>query len=303
MSDERKMVIPPEFGQARERFLELVAEVRPELHRYCARITGSVVDGEDIVQEALARAFYAISIATELPPLRPWLFRVAHNTSIDFLRRYEHRHVEPRADFDDTEAGAEVPMDPEVLRAALSSFLDLPVSQRSAVVLKDVLGHSLEETADTMGTTIPAVKAALVRGRTTLRACRARTPNPPRAAEEIDPEERQQLQRYVALFNERNWDALRALMAEECRLDLVSKAARRGKEVHGYFARYAAEPDTRLALGSVEGRPALLVTTKDGARPAYFILLEWRDDQVSLIRDFRYVPYIVREAELELDAA
>ena len=60
MSNDQAMM-PPEFGKARERFLELVAEVRPELHRYCARVTGSVVDGEDIVQEALAKAFYAIS--------------------------------------------------------------------------------------------------------------------------------------------------------------------------------------------------------------------------------------------------
>src|SRR5262245_55769199 len=81
MTDERP-VIPPEFGQARERFLALVSELRPELHRYCARLVGSVVVGEDIVQESLAKAFYAISMATEVPPLRPWLFRVAHNTAI-----------------------------------------------------------------------------------------------------------------------------------------------------------------------------------------------------------------------------
>ena len=133
--------IPPELGLARERFLELVSEVRPELHRYCARITGSAVDGEDIVQEALARSFYAMSLATEIPPLRPFLFKVAHNMAIDFLRRYEKKHVEPSADIDET-AGAEAPMDPEVLRAALGSFLDLPIAQRSAVILKDVLGPS-----------------------------------------------------------------------------------------------------------------------------------------------------------------
>src|SRR5262245_36189496 len=154
MSDEQR-VMPPEFGKARERFLEMVSDLRPELHRYCSRVVGSAIDGEDIVQETLARGFYAISMATEPPPLRQWLFRVAHNTAIDFLRRYEHKHVEPRAEFDETEALAEEPTDPEILRAALSSFLDLPVSQRSAVILKDVLGHSLEETADTMGTTVP----------------------------------------------------------------------------------------------------------------------------------------------------
>src|SRR5215212_9442321 len=136
MSNEQK--VPAELGQARERFLELVTEVRPELHRYCSRVVGSVVDGEDLVQETLAKAFYQMSLATELPPLRPWLFRIAHNTAIDSLRRYEHKHTEPRGDFDDT-APLDDSVAPDVVRAALSSFLALPVSQRSAVILKDVL--------------------------------------------------------------------------------------------------------------------------------------------------------------------
>jgi DNA-directed RNA polymerase specialized sigma24 family protein len=55
----------------REGFLALVAEIRPDLHRYCARMTGSVADGEDVVQDALARAYYALSEVDEMPPLRP----------------------------------------------------------------------------------------------------------------------------------------------------------------------------------------------------------------------------------------
>src|SRR5689334_22742601 len=117
--------VSPEFGKAREHFLELVSAVRPELHRYCARITGSVVDGEDVVQEALAKAFYAIGMATEVPSLRPWLFRIAHNASVDFLRRYENKHVETRPDFDDLPDVDEV-VGPEIVQAGLSSFLALP---------------------------------------------------------------------------------------------------------------------------------------------------------------------------------
>src|SRR5580658_2909321 len=128
--------IPPELSTARDRFLELVADIRPELHRYCSRLVGSAIDGEDVVQEALAKAFYALSLQPELPALKPWLFRIAHNAAIDFLRRYERRFVEPMAELPES-ALVDAATDPDVVRAALSTFVALPVSQRSAVILKD----------------------------------------------------------------------------------------------------------------------------------------------------------------------
>lgn len=289
---------PHVLADARERFLSLVAEVRPELHRYCARLTGSVIDGEDVVQDALARAFYAMSLQTEMPNLRPWLFRIAHNAAVDHLRRYEKRHVEARADFDDVPSDV-LAQDPEAVRAALTSFLDLPVSQRSAVILKDVLGQSLEETAETLGTTVLAVKALLHRGRAALRAKRDA---PPETAPALDAEERARLESYVAAFNAGDWDALKARIGSECRLDLVSKAERRGAGIHGYFGRYASEPNVRLALGAVEGKPALLVFDAPTAeRPAYFVLLGHEGGALRTIRDYRYVPYIARDLRFTVD--
>src|SRR4051812_12917197 len=92
---------------ARERFLQRVADLRPDLHRYCSRMTGSVVEGEDLVQEALARAFYALPQLEREPELRPWLFRIAHNAAIDRLRSARVRRTdalddvpEPRSDDD-----------------------------------------------------------------------------------------------------------------------------------------------------------------------------------------------------------
>src|SRR4029453_8287319 len=90
--------IPAELQEGRQRFLALVAEVRPELHRYCARMTGSIADGEDVVQDALARAYYELSDLKEVPNLRPWLFRIAHNRAIDYLRRYERPMAAPLED-------------------------------------------------------------------------------------------------------------------------------------------------------------------------------------------------------------
>src|ERR1700760_465785 len=69
------------------KFERWVGELRPKLHRYCARMTGSAVDGEDIVQDALMKALVALPNAGNLDNPEGWLFRIAHNTALDFLRR------------------------------------------------------------------------------------------------------------------------------------------------------------------------------------------------------------------------
>src|SRR5499427_8440362 len=68
-------------------FLETITQIRPRLHRYCARMTGSVMDGEDVVQDALFEAYRKLDQFDDSRPLAPWLFRIAHNRCIDFLRR------------------------------------------------------------------------------------------------------------------------------------------------------------------------------------------------------------------------
>lgn len=281
---------PSTLAEAREQFLAMVGDVRPELHRYCARLTGSVIEGEDIVQDTLAKAFYAMSLAPEVPPLRPWLFRIAHNAAIDFLRSHGRKVTEMRAELDDIVAYEDAP-DPAVVRAALARFLSLPLTQRSAVILKDVLGHSLEETATTMGTTVMAVKAALVRGRASLRA-------EEEERETADASLRRELDRYASLFNARDWDGVRALIGDDCRLDLVSKSQRRGKQVGMYFGNYE-KADVSLRVVRLEGQLALAAHVGGAETPAYFILLEWDGGRVTNIRDYRYVPYITRDAEPE----
>ncbi len=276
---------------AREAFLETVKEIRPELHRYCARLTGSVIEGEDIVQEALARGFYALAQCPETPFLRPWLFKIAHNAALDFLKSHGRKYTESRADLEDV-VGYEDPPDPTVVRSALLRFVALPVSQRSAVILKDVLGHSLEETAETMETTIMAVKAALVRGRAKLREGAADDAR-------VEARARVSLERYATLFNARDWDGVRTLIGEDCRLDLVSKSQRQGKAVGMYFGRYAKESVT-LRVVELEGALALAAFEGGGSAPRYFILLDWANGAVKSIRDYRYVPYIANEAEYRL---
>jgi RNA polymerase sigma-70 factor, ECF subfamily len=283
--------IPTALVDAREQFLALVEGVRPELHRYCARLTGSVIDGEDIVQETLAKAFYALSLALDVPPLRPWLFRIAHNAALDFLKSHGRKYLDAQPDLENI-TGFEDKPDPALVRAALTRFLALPLAQRSALILKDVLDHSLEETAETMGTSVPAVKAALVRGRRRLLE-----PEPDQA--QTARAVRAELDRYASLFNARDWDGVRGLVSEDCQLDLVSKSQRRGKQVGQYFARYEKESVTLRAV-RLEDRLACAAYVAGAAQPSYFILLEFYGGRVVSIRDFRYVPYIATEAVFEI---
>ena len=192
----------------RRQFLALVDHIRAELHRYCARMTGSVADGEDIVQEALARACYELSQLKELPPLRPWLFHIAHNRAIDHWRHEAHRRGEPLAEAFDIagEPGHEpdsMLARQQAVRAAISCFLELAPAQRGCVVLKDVLDHSIEEIALELNLSEPAVKAALHRGRAALRRLGETAPRAPRPREPSP-----QLRRYANLFNAHDWDGV-----------------------------------------------------------------------------------------------
>jgi RNA polymerase sigma-70 factor, ECF subfamily len=297
MSERDPEVAP--FFDGRERFLALVAEVRPELHRYCARMLGSVADAEDVVQDTLARAFYALAGLEHLPPLRPWLFRIAHNRALDLLRSYEHRMAEP---LDTVSHLSTEERDPEAALAreqatalAISRFSELPPQPRSAVILKDVLGHSVEEIAELLELNVPAVKAALHRGRKRLAALALEAPleSQPRHASPA-------LARFVALFNARDWDALRALLAADVELEVVSRAQRRGANVSTYFTSYAALSGWLAEPGFVDGHEAILVyNSASDAQPSYFIELSLEGGQVRFIRDFYFVPYILADAEIE----
>jgi len=298
MTEAPLKLLTPADVDAHQRFVDLVTEVRPELFRYCARMTGSVFNGEDVVQETLTKAYDALVTLTEHPPLRPWLFRIAHNAAMDFLKRYEHKHVELVAEVPDVGEADEGGPDPSLVEAALVRFGELPVLQRSALVLKDVLGHSLAETAATMGTSVSAVKSALARARASLTG--GPSPQPARPARQVSIEELEGLRRYAELFNNRDWDALRTLISEQSRLDLVSRAQRRGASAAEYYSRYAVvapQEDLHAEVGSVDGVAVIAVFRPAASKaPSYFVLLEWDGGKLALIRDFRHVPYIAEGA-------
>ena len=182
----------------------------------------------------------------------------------------------------------------QIAATSLRTFMRLPVAQRASVILTDVLGCSLQEVCDVMQYSLPAVKAALNRGRTRLRELAEEADDAPRA--ELSDADRARLSAYVASFNARDFDAIRAMIADDVRLELVNKTRLNGKSaVSRYFGNYDKAADWHLVPGLVEGRPAILVfdPNEPDAGPKYFMLVDWQAGKVANIRDFRHAPYVV----------
>ena len=291
---------PPSARHAQ--LLALAGELRPELHRYCARLMGSVIEGEDVVQDTFARAFVALDDLQEDPPLRAWLFRIAHNRALDLLRSRAIRAAEP------IEAAHQVadPKSPdpveammrrEAVETAVSRFAELPTVQRSVVILKDVLDQSLEEIAAMLDLTVNAVKAHLARGRARLKAINAEAPAEP-APRPPSPA----VARYVALFNRRDWEGLRAMLADDVRLIQSTYPLRAGAaDVGLFFGIYSRGAPVRVAPAWLDGREVIAVWEDSQAeKPDYLMWLEWTNGRISFIRDYKYVRYVVDDAELVL---
>jgi RNA polymerase sigma-70 factor (ECF subfamily) len=268
---------------------------------------GSVIDGEDVVQDTFARALVAIDDLQEVPPMRAWLFRIAHNRALDLLRSRAIRAAEPieaAHEVADPESPdpVEVMMRREAVETAVSRFAELPTMQRSVVILKDVLDQSLEEIAAMLDLTINAVKAHLARGRARLKAINAQAAAQP-ALRPPSPA----VARYVALFNRRDWDGLRALLADDVRLVQSTYPLRAGAaDVGMFFGIYSRSAPVRLAPAWLDGREVIAVyEDPQVAKPGYLMWLEWRDGRISFIRDYKYARYVIDDAELVLasDAA
>jgi RNA polymerase sigma-70 factor, ECF subfamily len=277
-------------------FEELIQNIRPELHRYATRMTGSSIDGEDVVQEALVKAYGSLSLLTHSTNLRGWLFRITHNKAIDYLRRSSNEPLELLDEYPMPEE-TDQPLEAKELAAlALSMFLKLAPRQRSCVILKDVMGYSLAEISELINATVPEIKATLHRGRSRLREL-AETVSEEKPA--LDAYEQALLARYVDRFNARDFDALRTMLTDEVHLDLVGRTKLKGAAAisDNYFHRYNEIHDWRFVAGLVEGRPAILGydLTEPSSEPAYFILLTWEDDRVVSIRDYHYARHVLRE--------
>jgi RNA polymerase sigma-70 factor, ECF subfamily len=165
-------------------FQRLVEPHRRELHAHCYRMLGSVHDADDALQDALLRAWRALPRFEGRSSPRSWLYKIATNTCLDLAAKRPKRvlpldHV-PEGDahtgtgaplaesvwiepYPDTEAGYEQRESLEL--AFVAALQHLPANQRAALILREVLGFSAQEAADTLDTTPASINSALQRAR------------------------------------------------------------------------------------------------------------------------------------------
>lgn len=276
-------------------FLETITQLRPSLHRYCSRMSGSAMDGEDVVQEALFEAYRKLDKFDDSRPLKPWLFRIAHNRCIDFLRK---RGVRIEAETAAMVPDAVEPTDPAVLglgRAVEHLVTSLPPKERACVLLKDVFDYSLEEIADLVDSTVGGVKAALNRARTKLAAAPASS----KTIRSVDPELTRVMKLYVDRFNRRDWDGVRELISADARLTVADAFV--GKLADApYFRNYERfSVPWKLAMGDVDGEPVVIILQRgaDTWTPYSIVRLSVIGQHIERVVDYVHCPWVISMAD------
>ncbi len=151
-------------------FEALVSRYECRLLSFCRHMLGSREDAEDVLQEVLAAAYNAILADTRPINVRPWLYRIARNRSLNHLRRSQAIGMDSMDVhfFENGQTTADKAHDREEFRLLVGDIHDLPETQRTALVLREMDALSYEQIAEAMETTVPSVKSLLVRARVSL---------------------------------------------------------------------------------------------------------------------------------------
>lgn len=275
-------------------YLDSLAQYRPDLHRYCRRLTGNVWDGEDLMQDTLVRVFSMLGkIDANLENPRAYLIRTATNLWIDHVRRSAREQAVLALEIPEATPQSDIA---EQRDAAKALFQSLHPQERAAILMKDVFDLSLEETAAMLRTSVGAVKAALNRARGRLEAKR------PSAG--FDPPPREIVEKFMVALRDKDTETMRALCTEDFALDLVGGAQGDGWEQNKTFFTHAHMTMPKLGFGlsprwelaDYEGEPVVLgFRTLDGVEGLNEIhRLEVADDKVLRIRCYCFCPETVR---------
>lgn len=223
------------------RFIDDTEHMRPQLHTYSRRLTANIWDAEDLLQDALLRAFASLATVDDpIDNMQAYIYRIITNLWIDQVRsRGVIEYCEDIAE----ESSGEI-TDAERLTAVTEASRELlkrlPPKQLAAILMKDVLDASLEDTAVALQSTVGAVKSLLSRGRKNLTRYSVVTnqlPCPPRAL----------VERFVELFNQEDKPGLLALILDN------AIAGNVGTDIEWGYAAHRSK--TSWINGSIGGHP------------------------------------------------
>src|SRR5437588_6631296 len=167
-SDERLIVLHRRGNNAA--FEVLVSRYHSRLLAFCRHMLGSREDAEDVLQEVFTAAFNAVLADEREINVRPWLYRIARNRSLNHLRKATALGVDSM-DVHFAEHGistGDKVLRRESFRELIADVHELPETQRTALLLREIDALSYEQIADAMETTVPSVKSLLVRARISL---------------------------------------------------------------------------------------------------------------------------------------
>jgi len=298
-----------ELRAAWHRYVDLLAPLRPALHRYCRRLTGNLWDAEDLAQETLLRAFGTLgSLHQTVENPRAYLFRVATNLWIDTLRR---RGTEADALAAQSDGAGAAAADPGAVRDAGATVLQrLAPQERAAVVLKDVFEMTLEEIGDVLGTTVGAVKAAIHRGRSRLR-------EPEGGSASLRPAPSVALvDQFVAAYNALDLAGLLSLMVDSASVENVGCGVQIGREVfsgkdgwfhaavygHPEWPEWLQYESPRMQRAICGGEPvALGFTTRQGKEALEQVMrFDEQDGRIARLRGYAFCPETIKEIGAEV---
>ena len=281
-------------GGDEDAFGRLVEPHRGELHAHCYRMLGSVHDAEDALQEALLRAWRGLPRFEGRSSLRSWLYRIATNTCLDAIAKRPKRvlpvdygpptdphdgpgeplvesvWVEPYPDetlgVEDGFAAPEARYEQRegVELAFIAALQHLPANQRAVLILREVLGFSAKEVAETLETTTASVNSALQRARKTVDERMPEQSQQATLRSLGDDGVREIVEGYVDAWERGDVDAVVAMLAED-----AASRCRRSELVPGPRAADRV-PRRRAALG----RLALAPRLRPRQRPAGARLLQ-----------------------------
>jgi RNA polymerase sigma-70 factor (ECF subfamily) len=306
-------LLEPQSRRALERaweaYLDRLEPLRPDLHRYCRRLTGGLWDCEDLVQDTLLRAFGALGrrdaqrdFAAEPGDVRSpraFLFRTATNLWIDRLRHASRQAPMPE------DVTATTPAPDARLRtgeAAARLLSRASPQERVALVLKDVFGFTLEEIADTLTTTVGAVKSALHRARGSLDGATIEPRATPPGA--ISPKV---VDRFVAAFNARDVAALTGLLLENVAIEVPPSGGERGRAANWISYTFSGHDGARTdwhwaERRELDGEAICVHLHKAGDDEVLedITRLESADGLVTRIRSYCFCPQTLEAAAAAL---